>query len=384
MITPPEIRLKAERHYLAFVQAWVRGEPFTPLAFPAGKHATDFASLRAEVQRLQAGEKTASVPGYRIEWQVQQKRALSTQTLPVRVWLDSPEDMLHLIEKENEFAHFCQDIALLRVQVPQLEGWVERFPRKLIEQHNDWPELLAVCRYFLAHPRPGLYIRELPINVHTKFIEQHAGILRELLEYLLPAEAIEPNALTFQQRFGLREEEPLVHVRFLDDQLRTCYGLPLDELCVPCSQLAELDFSGSTCIITENKMTFLTLPPFPSTFAILGGGFGVGSLAMIPWLRTCPIVYWGDLDAQGFQILAQLRSFLPHVVSLMMDESTLNTFAEFCVPGTLCRVRQLPFLTAEEHTLFLRLAQGTQRLEQERISQSYALERVQECLDTLK
>lgn len=380
MITPAEIRLKAERQYLPCVQGWVRGEPFVPLSFPAGKSATDFAGLRAEVQRLQAGEKSAGSLGYRLEWQTQQKRGLNTQTLPVRVWLDTLEDLLYLSGKTREFADFCQDVMLLRDQLPQLEGWVERSPRKLIEQHTDWPDLLTVCRYFLEHPRPGLYIRELPINVHTKFIEQHQGILRELLEEILPTEAFVAEAPTFQQRFGLREEEPLVRVRFLDNQLRQRYALPLDEISAPCSQLAELDFSGQTCMITENKMTFLTLPRLAGTFAILGGGFGVGALATIPWLRACPILYWGDLDAQGFQILSQLRAFLPHVTSLMMDEFTFATFATFSVPGTPCRARVLPFLTLEEHALFLRLAQETLRLEQERISHVYVLEQIRAAL----
>lgn len=383
MITPAEIRLKAERQYLPCVQGWVRGEPFVPLSFPTGKPATDFAGLRAEVQRLQAGEKSAGSLGYRLEWQVQQKRGLNTQTLPVRVWLDTLEDLLHLSGKAREFADFCQDVMLLRDQLPQLEGWVERSPRKLIEQHTDWPDLLTVCRYFLEHPRPGLYIRELPMNVHTKFIEQHQGILRELLEEILSAEAFVAEAPTFQQRFGLREEEPLVRVRFLDNQLRQRYALPLDEISASCSQLAELDFSGQTCIITENKMTFLTLPRLAGTFAILGGGFGVGTLATIPWLRACPILYWGDLDAQGFQILSQLRAFLPHVTSLMMDEATFATFAAFSVPGTPCRARVLPSLTPEEHALFLRLAQETLRLEQERISHVYALEQIRAALARL-
>ncbi len=383
MITPAEIRLRAERQYLAFVQSWVRGETFVPLSFPAGKSSSEFASLRAEVQRLQSNEKNAAKPGYRIEWFTQQKRALSTQTLPVRIWLDTPQDLLALIEKTDEFVIFQQDVALMRALVPQLEGWVERFPRKLIEQHAAWPGLLAVCRYFLAHPRPGVYIRELPVSVHTKFVEQHQGILRELLDIVLPTEAITSNAPTFPQRYGLREEETLVHIRFLGEQLHTRYALPLNELCIPCSQLAALDFSAQVCIITENKKTFLTLPALPDTIAILGGGFKVGSLAALGWLRACPIVYWGDLDAQGFQILSQLRSIFPHVISLMMDEATLATFAEFCVIGTPCRVRQLPSLTAEEYQLFLRLAQEEIRLEQERISHMYALQQVQACLENL-
>jgi hypothetical protein len=168
-------------------------------------------------------------------------------------------------------------------------------------------------------------------------------------------------------------------VRLLDGQLEKQYGLPLHELCIPSSQLVHCDLREQRCIITENKMTFLTLPALPHTFAILGGGFKVSGLAALAWLVTCSIIYWGDLDAQGFQILSQLRAIFPHVVSLMMDETTFSTFSTFAVEGTPSPVRQLPNLTAEEQALFLRLVRDNIRLEQERISHSYALE----CISSL-
>ncbi len=380
MITLEEIKQKAQRSYVAFLQSWIQGESYIPLTFPVGKLPTDFVPLRAAVQQLQAQSKAVLGYGYVIEWQQQQKRSLRTQTLPTRIILETATDFLRLIDKESEFLRFQQDVALIREQVPQLEAWMLHFPKKVIEYHSDWSDLLAVCRYFLEHPGPGLYIRELPISVHTKYVEEHTGILRELLEQLLPAEAVVSNALTFQQRFGLREEEPLIHARFLDDQLEKRYGIPLNELCTPRSQFARLDLRTQRCIITENKMTFLTLPALPGTFALHGGGFKVSGLAAIPWLKECPLIYWGDLDAQGFQILSQLRAIFPHVASLMMNEVTLQTFADFCVAGMACSARQLPYLTPEEHALFLRLSGENIRLEQERISHVYALEQIYQAL----
>jgi hypothetical protein len=126
------------------------------------------------------------------------------------------------------------------------------------------------------------------------------------------------------------------------------------------------------------------LPSLSETFALLGGGFGVSRLAAVPWLRECPIIYWGDLDAQGFQILSQLRSIFPHVFSLMMDEQTLQTFSSFHVEGTPSSARQLPYLTSEEHKLFLRLSEQKLRLEQERISHVYALECIERCFSLIQ
>lgn len=380
MMTPDELKQKAERQYLPFLRAWLRGEVFFPIAFPAGKPSSDFVQLKNDVERLQACAKTAGGYGYRIESATQHKRLLGAQTIPVCVVLDTPKDLLYLLEKDEEFSRFEQDVQLIRTQLPQLENWMQTKPKRVIDHHGFWPGLLAVCRYFLDHPRPHLYIRELPINVDTKFIERHTGILKELLEQILPQEAIIQQADTFEQRFGLREEEVQVPIRLLDDQLRKHYGLAITELTLPHSQCAVLPLKGQYCIITENKMTFLTLPPLPDTFAIFGGGFKVGSLVSLPWLSECPVIYWGDLDAHGFQILSQLRGVFPHVISLMMEKETMQTFAEFCVPGTPYTVRSLPYLTANEHELFLHLAQNTIRLEQERITHAYALEQIEKIL----
>ena len=217
--------------------------------------------------------------------------------------------------------------------------------------------------------------------MHTKFIEQNRGILRELLEQILPAEAMMAEADTFEQRFSLREKEPLVRLRLLDGQLEKQYRLPIDELSTPVSQFAALEaLHGQRCVITENEMTFLTLPPGRDAFALFGAGFMIHNLARIPWLAECTIYYWGDLDAQGFQILSRLRSLYPHVTSIMMDWETFSSFADFCVAGTPCPVRQLPHLTPEEHDLFVYLAEHNLRLEQERISHSYAVKQLNSIL----
>ncbi|HEU5382504.1 MAG TPA: Wadjet anti-phage system protein JetD domain-containing protein [Ktedonobacteraceae bacterium] len=378
MITPGEIIQKAGRLYLPFLRSWVQGEHFFPLSLPAGSlPLSRYAQLRTEVQLLTAQSKEQRGYGYSIEFERRRTRNYEPQNLPKRIIIETEQDFLRLLAKEQEFTSFQQDVSLIRQQQPCLHTWIIAHPQRVIDCHKLWPDLLAVCTYFVEHPRPGCYLRELPVRVHTKFVEQHAGILRELLETLLPPEAIQRDAKTFAQRFGLRDDEPLVRVRLLDKQLFTYYGLPLTDLSMPYSQFSQLTpLQTERCIVTENKMVFLTLPHFPRTFAIFGEGFTVRSLSAIPWLAYCPIFYWGDLDAQGFQILSLLRATFPHVISLMMDEATLHTFADFCVEGTPCPLQQLPHLTPEEHTLFQHLARENRRLEQEHIDHAYALQRL--------
>ena len=110
----------------------------------------------------------------------------------------------------------------------------------------------------------------------------------------------------------------------------------------------------------------------------------VHNLEAISWLAQCPIIYWGDLDAPGFQILSGLRAFFPHVVSAMMDWETLSAFSEFCVVSSPCLIRQLPHLTHEEHALFLHLAEKNLRLEQEHISHTYAVRQLYSIITNVK
>jgi hypothetical protein len=385
MITPVDIRQKAARLYLSFLHAWLRDQPFFPLDFPVGKLSSDYLTLREGVRVLQAKSKEQRGYGYTLDYQVQQKRFSGQQTMPVRVIIATEQDFLRLVEKKEEFDLFRQDVALIREQLPQLEAWVACSPKKVIEQHGLWPDLLTVCRYFLEHPRPNLYLRELPINVHTKFIEQQRGCVRDLLEHLLPPDAIQSEAATFERRFGLREKESSVRIRLLDGQLHHRYNLPLTDVSVPVSQLSTLDLlRGQCCIVTENEMTFLTLPLYKDTFALFGGGFMVRNLEGISWLAGCPVLYWGDLDAQGFQILSNLRALFPHVTSVMMDWETFFAFAEFCVTGTPSYVRELPHLSPDEHTLFQHLTENNLRLEQEHISHKYAMKELQQAMQQSK
>jgi hypothetical protein len=366
MLTPADIVTRARRAYPEFLRGRVRGEPFTPLSFPVGALPAEYRELQRGVERL-----LAQAQHYRVEQQTRITRAYGEQSLPVRVWIDSAADLLRLIDKTAECAAFEADVALIRATLPQLEPWVEANAQRVIEHHGVWPELLAVCTYFLAQPRPNRYARELPIAVHTKFIEEHTGILRRLLDALLPAEAIAASETAFEPRYGLRYDEALVRLRVLDPALRARLNWPFSDVSAPITQVAGPALHNQDCIIVENKLVFLTLPELPNALAIFGGGFGVDRLARLPWLHTCRLWYWGDLDAQGFQILSRLRSAFPQARSLLMDETTLSAFDGFAVPGTPCPPMELPGLTADEQALFAHLAGANLRLEQERIDYAY-------------
>jgi hypothetical protein len=379
MITPAEIRQKAERLYLPMLLAWLNGEPYFPhdISFRKPQASDDYITLRTGVEQLTKGSKAQRGFGYSVDLQQRQTRSYGVQSLPTRIFFETEADLLQLIGKVEEAAAFKCDAVLIRHELPQLGDWLRNNMQHVIRHAGAWPGLIEVCQYFLAHPRPNLYARQLPLTVHTKFIEEHQGILRRLLDGLLPAEAISAPERSFERRFGLRYDEPLLRVRLLDPQLQERLGLPISDLSVPLSQFEHLDLAGQCCIIIENKLTFLTLPSLPGCFAIFGSGFAVELLKGISWLADCSLIYWGDLDAHGFMILAQLRAAYPLTVSLMMDTTTLERFGHFAVAGEPGATTHLPHLTPDEHALFTYLANNNIRVEQERISYDYVLQQLQ-------
>ena len=52
------------------------------------------------------------------------------------------------------------------------------------------------------------YIRELPIDVHTKFIEENKPILKSLPHVLIP-DRIDANESVFEKRFYLKYAQPI-------------------------------------------------------------------------------------------------------------------------------------------------------------------------------
>ncbi|MGB3181266.1 MAG: DUF2220 domain-containing protein [Cyclobacteriaceae bacterium] len=152
----------------------------------------------------------------------------------------------------------------------------------------------------------------------------------------------------------------------------------LTDLTLPLSQIAALALRPRRVIVSENKMTFLTLPPMPGTLAIWGHAYRASLLQHLPWLTGTDIIYWGDLDVHGFQILNQVRSHYPPAKSLMMDKATYRAFRQFVTTGKPSPVTHLPHLTEAEALMHRYLRLHNLRLEQERISHSYVLERLEE------
>ena len=331
--------------------------------------STDLATRFADV-RLWAADLRHNAVHYRIQERELRHREVGSQTVPDAVWLNTLEAAISLIGKAKEAQRFAALVANARATQPALLLWLAKRPLAALALAAEWPRLQAVVTWLQAHPRPGIYLRQVDIvGVDSKFIEAHRSVLAELLDIALPCEPIDPSAVgaaQFARRYGFQDKPLRIRFRLLDAP--GAYG---SDISITQSAFEQLAPNFSHVFITENEVNFLAFPPVPGSMVVFGAGYGFEVLAGAQWLHRCAVHYWGDIDTHGFAILDQLRATLPHAQSLLMDRATLLAHADHWGEEPQPLLRNLPRLTAEEGALFDDLRDNRLRprlrLEQERI-----------------
>lgn len=325
-----------------------------------------FDAVRAWAHSLRSG-----AGHYRLDEREFRHPVLGNNRLPDAAWLDSAPAAFALIGKTKDAARFAELSASLAQEQPALLPWLAKRALLALELAPDWPRLLRVVAWLQAHPRPGIYLRQVDVpGVDSKFIESHRSVLMQWLDVVLPSEAIDQSATgisQFCQRYGFRDKPLHVRMRLLDEGVRP-YG---SDILVTQDAFERLDPPVGVVFITENEVNFLAFPPTPDAMVVFGKGFDLRRLQSASWLHQRRVVYWGDIDTHGFAMLDQLRAYLPHAQSLLMDEATLHAHANHWGHEPQPHQRDLPRLTPPERSVYdllrdNRLQPGL-RLEQERI-----------------
>ncbi len=352
-----------------------------PLTAPRGAMLlADFQSKRDAIERLQ----TASASGghFAIEYRDVVTRTAGTQRVPAAVVFATAQGVAAQVGKADVLRAYVALAARVEREFPSLRAWLLERPFDVLDCVADWPRIAAVLRHFRARPRPGLYLRELDIHgVDTKFVERRRALLRDLLDLVLPAEAVDATVAAlgdggFERRYGLAYDSASFRVRLLDPALAPWPGI--SDFALPPGQFAHLALPLARVFVVENKLNALTFPPVARALVVFGQGYRACALGEIAWLHRCALHYWGDLDTHGFSILDRLRASLPHTRSLLMDETTLLDHRELWTAESSSRrvVAELDRLDDTESAAYRALRDnryGTAvRLEQERIGQAYA------------
>jgi len=311
----------------------------------------------------------------------------STQRLPAVVWVDTLHDALLWIGKTRAAAQFRALWQRTADEQPALLTWLLKRPLQALELAERWPRLLAVVAWLQAHPRPGVYLRQVDApDVDSKFIEAHRGVLAELFDFALPPAAIDTAAggvAQFARRYGFLDKPLRIRLRLLDPALPSLPGCPgLPDITLDAASFAGLALPIERVFITENEVNFLAFPPVARAIVLFGAGYGWDALVRAAWLQHCRLLYWGDLDTHGFAILDQLRGHFPHAASLLMDRETLLAHRPHWGEEADPIRHDLARLTSDEAALYDELRfdrlQPRLRLEQERVGFGWVRTRLRE------
>ncbi|MGB0514004.1 MAG: DUF3322 domain-containing protein, partial [Wenzhouxiangellaceae bacterium] len=211
-----------------------------------------FERVREWVAVLRDEDRDHLGHGYEIHWREVNHRTRGRNQLPRAIFIPRREDALKLLGKTRAAAEFQRIVADVLDELPELRDWFAAHPLTVLERADEWPRLTAILRWFRRHPRPDLYPRQLDIpGVDTKFVEARRGLLIDLLDRVLPPEAIDSSAVgvrQFEQRYGLKRRAPLIRFRVLDPAVAIA---GLRDVSVPPEQFAGLSPPVARVFITE-------------------------------------------------------------------------------------------------------------------------------------
>jgi hypothetical protein len=373
---PPALKAQVQKLWDRgeLLASLVTGESLFPkrltLKAPTSAEIADhFDAVRIWISELRA------MSFCRVEMREFKHRLFGANAVPTAVWIDTVDDALALVGKQRAAARFAGLVEMTRTLEPRLLPWLVKRPLRALELAGEWCRLFEIVAWIEKRPASGVYLRQVDIpGVHTKFIEAHRGVLAELLDIVVPPEAIDAKAAginRFAQRYGFRDKPVLVRFRPLGLQGSFLpYGFAQD-IILDAESFIRLDPEVSRVFITENEINYLAFPRVKESLVIFGSGYGFEMLSRATWLKRCCIYYWGDIDTHGFAILDQLRSHFDHVESFLMDRATLMAFETQWGEEEKQTERDLGRLNQEEKSLYDDLRDNRirkhVRLEQEKI-----------------
>ncbi len=299
-----------------------------------------------------------------VRWEERRWPSLGRQQVPVSVTIEGADAIAAAAGETRRWRCLQQRVGQLESlnDGPQWSAVLSdtfRYWKALTD--GDFDRLLTVVRWLQQHPDSGLLIRQLPIpGVDTKWLGAHRTAVTALA---VP--------LGVPEHLGLRERELLRAVVIADPVLRQ--GLPRI-FAAPDGELAGLDLAASQVLVVENLQTLEALPDVPGTVAVFGWGDNATAVARFPWVRSAPrVVYWGDLDFDGFDILARFRAECPGE-SVLMDHTAVDRWRDLAVAHAASGSVDSAWLTETERAALDVLQRSGLRLEQERIPIAAAVE----------
>ena len=388
MINPEEIKIKAKNKYKDFLRYIINihyekpETDFFPLVIKAdkGKVSDDLLSRQKELQHLISKSKNKTGNGYKLDFETVNSRKNGEQTEVSKIYFENENDYLSFINEKKSYKLFYTAISQIKnSNLLSKEKFVEWAKSHLTDLYAEpesslfWSDICLCADWLNKNQDSNIYIREIPLPVHTKFIEQNKKIIKSLTEKA-------DSEYEFEATFGLKIKPDFVRFRSLSDNII----LPFSESMLNECQILLDDFSKldesflhkiKNIFIVENEMVYLTFPRYKDSICIWGQGYKVNILNGIEWFKSKELYYFGDLDEHGFDILSTYRRRYPQIQSFCMDNKILEEYRQFLVNGKKLENERIPENlneTEKECFMILRSVKSEKnRLEQERISVAY-------------
>ena len=251
----------------------------------------------------------------------------------------------------------------------------------------DFEILLQAARWFTENPRSGLTIRQVPVlGMGTKWLARNRRLVLACLNITEQPDADEPNEDLEQDDLGplgLKALPVHIDVILADPADRALVG-GLRHLSAPLPEVDALPVHPEMILIVENKESAYLVPDRPRTVVVHSLGNHLNFLDEIGWLGGAHHLYWGDLDRAGFTLLSRARTRLPRLVSVLMDQATLEKHKTLAVRDETRADAPDPNLTDIEAAALAALSAqpGTYlRLEQERLPSPFILSRLSHAME---
>lgn len=349
----------------AWPHAFALGRPTrTQLERNAGLLVDEIDALRTACKR------------YGCLLETEPRRLGAMQELPVRVVVPSADvaaGILGAAERER--------LARGRTRAEQIVSAFPQVPtedlRGVVRRIDMWDDvdvelLLAAAKWFADNDAQGLTPRQVPLDgFHAKWLDA-AG--RRSLVCLLAGKS----------DLGLQGRPRELALSYLDPTWLGGGGRRYD-VCVE-GDTWRPPYDPHVVLVVENKDSYLLFPQVEGGVCVFGSGkSGPAVCSQHDWIAKTPrLFYWGDMDADGLEILDAYRAAGLAVDSILMDVEAFDRYERFGTRMAAGKrsLRQharieTPWLEPGEQRLYDRLCdnawQGALRIEQERIPLDAAL-----------
>ena len=375
--SPTDLERWMAKHFDRWVSAALRGASAFPELFAittpgltAAYLAEKFPAVREWALAWQQAAESAGVLS--LEYEDWPTRNFGRVRIPRSVGVATIEDVARLLQRSAELSAARERFECLLALDPRLVLLADYWPAVVALADTDFDILYRFIRLVPLTQPATMRVREVACTgMHSKFLEQNRGLLSPIFAAL--GVSGNADAKGWAGKLGFIDDETaLFELRDLDGAL-----LPYPHFALPASSLVASPLRGSISsqligvVIVENAATFRALPPVPGVIAIFGRGDAVRMLAAAAWLAERPLLYAGDLDQAGFQMVAALRrGGLSHLETAFMDAETAMRLRPYWVMDSsrLGAPNSYIGLTDEERDAQQLMAAGPWRLEQERIA----------------